>query len=149
MCIDSSVLIAHLVGDHPEHADGISALLHDGSMKKAQIFGSTLLFAEVMGGGFDSPPDLAMENQILQVLRNPETLTLIQTSVQVGMLARQIRRDLRLKTPDAVHLASAIAIGADFFMTIDVKDFPIGETVKGVQVTLPHPPSGEFTLPQE
>lgn len=148
VCIDSSVLIAYLSGDQPKHADGISALFHDGAIGKAKIFGSTLLFPEVLGGGFDAPPDLAMENQIFQVLRNPNTLTLIQASVQVGMIARELRRELHLKTPDAVHLASAIAVDADYFMTVDEDDFPIGESVKGVQIEFPHPPSGAFTLPE-
>src|SRR4051794_20815145 len=102
-----------------------------------------------MGGGFKTPPDLALENQIFQVLRNPETLTLVQVSVQVGMIARELRRELRLKTPDAVHLASAIAVDADFFMTVDEDDFPVGRTVKGVRIELPHPPSGDLTLPEE
>ena len=89
-----------------------------------------------------------MENRIFSVLRNPETITLIQTSVQVGMIARDLRRQFRLKTPDAVHVASAVFAQVDAFMTTDER-LPIGQVVRGVPVRLPESLTGKLVLPTE
>lgn len=146
VCIDSSVVIAYLNGDQPQHTDGIASLFHDARAKRVQLLGSTLLLAEVMGGGYDATPDLAMDNRIFGILRNPETITLIQASLQVGMIARDLRRELRLKTPDAIHVASAIFAGVDAFMTTDER-LPVGKVIKGVPVRFPESPSGNLVLP--
>ena len=148
VCLDSSVVISHLTGDHPEHAAGISGLLHDSDTGKVQLFGSTLLLVEVLGGGFSAPVDPVMENRILRLLRDPDTMTLVPTSVQVGLLSRELRREFRLESPDAIHLASAVFAGVDFFMTLDADDFPIGQEVRGVHVQLPQSPSGTLVLPE-
>jgi predicted nucleic acid-binding protein len=141
------VVISYVTGDHPEHAAGIAGLLHDSDTGKVQLLGSTLLLVEVLGGGLSAPVDPVMENRILRLLRDPETTTLIPTSVQVGLLAREVSRELRLKAPDAIHLASAVFVGADLFMTLDADDFPIGQEIRGVKVELPRSPSGTLVLP--
>lgn len=38
---------------------------------------------------------------------------------------------------DAVHLATAIKGGADFFVTQNIHDFPMGERVQGVEIVTP------------
>jgi predicted nucleic acid-binding protein len=135
-------VISHVVGDHPEHASGIAGLFHDSDTGRVQLFGSTLLLVEVLGGGFNAPVDPEMENRILRLLRDPATMTLIPSSVQVGMLARELRSEFRLEAPDAIHLASAVFVGVDLFMTLDADDFPIGREVRGVRIELPRLPSG-------
>lgn len=147
VCLDSSVVISYLVGDRPEHLPGMAGLFHDSDTGKVQLFGSTLLLAEVLGGGFSSAVDPEVENQTLRILRDPATMTLVPVSVQVGMLARELRREFRLETPDATHLASAVFAGVDSFMTLDTKDFPVGQVVRGVRVELPASPSGTLVLP--
>lgn len=42
----------------------------------------------------------------------------------------------KISTADALHLAAAVAVGSDFFMTYDGGQ-PIGHTVEGVQVIRP------------
>lgn len=142
------MVISYLVGNRPEHAAALAGLFHDSDTGKVQLFGSTLLLVEVLGGGFGTPVDQELENRILRILRDPATMTLVPLSVQVGMLARELSRDLRLKAPDATHLASAVFAGVDRFMTFDAKDFPMGSEVRGVRVELPASPSGTLVLPQ-
>lgn len=147
ICIDSGVVIARVTGDLPQHAAGIAGLWDDADHGRVQLFGSTWLLAEALGGGYSTPPNPAVEDLILRVLRDSESLTLIQTSVQVALIARELRRQLHLNTADAVHLASAVFVGAEFFMTTD-DDFPIGEQVLGVTVRFPESPHGTLVLPE-
>lgn len=141
------MVLSYLVGDRPEHVPAMTGLFHDSDGGKVQFFGSTLLLVEVLRGGFGSPVDPELENRILRILRDPATMTLVPVSVQVGMLARELSREHRLRTPDATHLASAALARVDSFMTLDEKDFPIGQVVRGVRIELPASPSGTLVLP--
>ena len=147
VAIDSVLLIARIIGDRPEYAHGIDSLFHEVDSNKVKLFGSTLLFPEVLGGGYDDPIDPIKENQIFSVLDNPSVITMVQVTRQVAVLARELRRELRLKAPDATHLASAVFAGVDIFMTADKNDFKIGTTVQGVQIALPGSAFGEEVLP--
>ncbi|WP_114558171.1 type II toxin-antitoxin system VapC family toxin [Desertihabitans aurantiacus] len=147
VAIDSGLLIARITGDRPEHAPGIATLFHEADSQKVKLFGSTLLFPEVLGGGYDDPVDPAKENAIFRVLDNPSVITMVQVTRQVAVLARDLRRELHLKTADATHLASAVFAGVDMFMTIDENDFTIGSTVRGVEIALPGSALGEDALP--
>lgn len=146
VAVDSGLLIARVIGDRPDHAAGIASLFHEVDTNKVKLFGSTLLFPEVLGGGYDDPVDAAKENAIFSVLDNPSVLTLVQVTRQVAVIARDLRRELHLQTPDAAHLASAIFAGVDIFMTID-EDFHVGTTVRGTRIELPGSALGEEVLP--
>lgn len=147
VAIDSGVLITRIIADRPEFVAGIASLFHEADSQKVKLFGSTLLFPEVLGGRYDDPVDQAKENAIFRVLDNPSVITMVQVTRQVAVLARDLRRELRLETPDATHLASAVFAGVDMFMTIDEKDFNIGSTVRGVEIALPGSALGEDALP--
>jgi predicted nucleic acid-binding protein len=146
VAVDSCLVICRIIGDRPEYTSGIASLFHEVDTGEVVLFGSTLLLTEVVGGGFADPPDLAKENQIRMILENPKTITLVQVTRQVALIARDLRASHRLKTPDAIHLASAIFADVDIFMTTDKKDFPIGETVHGVEVSLPRSAWGNEIL---
>lgn len=130
VAVDSGLVISRIIGDRPEHAAGIASLFHEVDTDQVQLFGSTLLLSEVLGGGFKDPVDPVKENAIFQVLDNPSVITLVQVTRQVAVQAREHRRTYHLETPDAIHLATAVFAEADIFMTIDT-DFPIGTRVNG------------------
>ncbi|MBB6173992.1 putative nucleic acid-binding protein [Nocardiopsis mwathae] len=44
----------------------------------------------------------------------------------------------RLRSNDAVHLASAVLTRCDHFFSWNKKDFPMGEQVEGVRVSEPY-----------
>lgn len=54
----------------------------------------------------------------------------------VGIWQGKGQEKKRLSAADALHLAAAIHLGADYFMTHDA-GFPIGQRVEGVLVTRP------------
>lgn len=137
IAVDSYTVVSHIIGDLPQHAEGIESLFHEVDSGHVALFGSTLLLVEVLGGKFTDPPDPAKENRILALLGNPAVITLAQVTRQVGMIARELGRTYKLRTADATHLATAVYVGADVFMTADEKDFPIGDTVHGVKISFP------------
>ena len=147
VAIDSGLLIARITGDRPEHEPGMASLFHEVDSRKVKLFGSTLLFPEILGGRYDDPVDALKENAIFGILDNPSVITMVQVTRQVAVLARELRRELRLKTADATHLASAVFADVDVFMTIDETDFNIGTTVRGVEIALPGSALGEDVLP--
>ena len=63
--------------------------------------------------------------------RTPE-LTLVSVDTGIGRLAAKLRAVYALRTPGALHLATAMIHGADFFLTNDHgfrKIDPTGERV--------------------
>lgn len=147
VCVDSCVVLAYLLGDQPQHAEGIRQLFYDVEAKKARLYGSILLLAEVLGGSAKGPTDPRMDERVGALLLNPASITLIQAGVQVGMVARGLRREFGLKVADSLHLASAVVAKVEVFSTTNSKDFPMGRTVQGVLVDFPRSPSGNGYLP--
>lgn len=84
--VDSGLVISHIIGDLPQHANGIQSLFHEVDSDRVLLYGSTLLLTEVLGGGFKEPLDAAKENQILALLENPNVITLAQVTRQVAIL---------------------------------------------------------------
>ena len=62
------------------------------------------------------------------------------------MVARQLRQQRVFGKADSIHLASAVAISVDYFMTTDNR-LPLGHTVMGVEISLPESPEGNLVLP--
>lgn len=147
VAVDSCVLINRFTADQPQFAAGTESLFHDVARGAVQLFGSTLLLVEVLGGRFSDLPDSAKESQIVGLLSDPRRITLVQTTFQVGVVARALRSKYHLAVADAVHLASAIFVGADVFATTNTKDFPVGDSVNGVRIELPRSPTGADVLP--
>lgn len=148
--VDSCVLICRLTGKETKYEDGITSLFHEVDSNQVELFGSMLLLTEVYGGGFKEAPDLAKENRVLTALNNPNLITLAQVTRQVATIARDLRRTYnKLKSADSVHLATAIAVEAGYFVTIDEDDFPIGQRVQGTLVMLPDSVLGTPVLPPD
>lgn len=61
----------------------------------------------------------------------------VDVDLVVAREARRLSRVHRLRGADAIHLASAIRATCDVLMTWNKKDFPIGQTVDGVEIRDP------------
>ncbi|MGH1565735.1 type II toxin-antitoxin system VapC family toxin [Mumia sp. DW29H23] len=94
--------------------------------------GSTLLLTETLALG---PDRLEERPRLLALL---DRLALSPVSADVAVMAAALRVRHRLKTPDALHLATAIAGGADRFVTNNRRDFGSGIT----EIDIVHPSGG-------
>lgn len=88
-------------------------------------FGSIVLLTETL------VPD-PVDSRLVAILAR---LELIVVNEQIATLAADLRRTYRLKTPDALHLASAIAAGADRFVTGNHRDFT--ERIREIDIVHP------------
>jgi len=116
--LDASVLVA-FVSDEPARAPVVRQVLVDAADGKLQVRTSTLSVAEVAYGVWDeaaAAPTAEDEAKIDRLWQPGSPLLLIEPSLAVMRLARDVIRRgkaaglAKLRSADAVHLASAMAM---------------------------------------
>jgi predicted nucleic acid-binding protein len=101
---------------------------HEG---KITIFGSELLLLETLVKPIQMG-DVILETSFRNLLLASREYRLVPISLEVIELAIRIRADDKLKTPDAIHAATALANGCSLFITND----PVFQRIKGLNVAL-------------
>jgi predicted nucleic acid-binding protein len=130
---DADVLIYAAVPGHPL-GRRVAAMFTAGPRSVADPpdgLGSTLLLPEVLGKPLR---DRAVDEvrTLSALLARLELRPLDRATAE---LATALCGSYRLRAADAAHLATAIAVGADRFITNNQRDFP--PTVTEIQVTYP------------
>jgi predicted nucleic acid-binding protein len=124
---DADALIYAAVPGHPLGRP-IAALI--GSPGPAGT-GSVLLLPEVLGRPLRD--GVAGEIRVLAALL--ARLDLRPVDLATAELATSLSARYNLKAADATHLATAVAVGADRFITNNQRDFP--KTITEVDITYP------------
>ncbi|WP_327047010.1 PIN domain-containing protein [Microbispora sp. NBC_01189] len=114
--LDSNALIGVLEA-HDGHEHVVQAL-ELARQRKLDLYVSTLSYVEVRGWGNADPYPPQRDKAALALLDSP-SLVSVEFSRGVGLKAREIAYTYRLKTPDAIHVASAIHAGAEVLFTRD------------------------------
>jgi len=147
ICWDSSVLISWLRGD--EDADRNRAtrtvVQHiEGGTSKLIV--STLLYVEVLESRM---PAGAIE-QFKKLMQNRQMIEIMAVDIRVAEKAQAIRNrgSRNLKTPDAVHVATAILAGAKLFHTFDDRLLRLSgsDEVDGLTITACEIPGTNLSL---
>ena len=116
--LDSAPIIYFLEG-HPKYAARLRPLFErhaDGRL----LFGvATITIAEVLTGPLASG-DEALAKRFRAVL---ESWQVVALTGDIAESAARLRASLKLKHPDAIQVASAIALNADALVTHE-RDFP-------------------------
>lgn len=120
ICWDSSVVIDWMLdrkSKNPERIPAIRSVFHEIEDGRLQLAVSALVHAEVLES--TTPAD-AMQ-KFRAFMNDAEMVDVIAVDVPIAEKAREIRdRALKkIKTPDAIHLATAIIGGAGVFHTFD------------------------------
>jgi predicted nucleic acid-binding protein len=130
LAIDSMVLIYHFE-DHPAFGPSAASLLHAAEEDRGQIVVSMLARLEVLvapqrqGRG-----DLCRRYR--EMFEGFPNLTVVAVDAEVVELASDLRAEHALRTPDAIHLATALHLAADAFVTEDRRHFP--DEIRGLPV---------------
>ncbi|MGL5857972.1 MAG: type II toxin-antitoxin system VapC family toxin [Angustibacter sp.] len=124
VAFDSDVLIYAAASDHPV-GERTRRILDDPALV-GRLVGSALLLPEVLA----KPLRTAHTEEVGALTRILSRLQLHPLDETTASLATSLAAQYRLKAPDAVHLATAVATGADLFLTHNTKDF----TAKIVEV---------------
>ena len=118
ICWDSSVLISWIRGD--EIADkrrAIETVVNSIERGTYKLAISTLIYVEVLER---TMPEGAIA-QFKKFMQNRQTLEIVAVDIRVAEKAQVIRNksSKTIRTPDAIHVATAIVCGAKLFHTFD------------------------------
>lgn len=127
---DADVLIYAAVPGHPL-GRRVAALIGSAPARAPAGAGSVLLLPEVLGKPLRD--GTASEVRILASLLG--RIDLRPADLATAELATSLSARYKLKAADATHLATAIAIGADRFITNNQRDFP--RTITEIDITYP------------
>ena len=127
---DADVLIYAAVPGHPL-GRRVASLIGSASALTPVGAGSVLLLPEVLGKPLRD--GAAGEIRILAGLL--ARLDLRPVDLATAELATSLSARYKLRAADATHLATAVAVGADRFITNNQRDFP--QTITEVDITYP------------
>lgn len=132
-----SMLFAYLLEDNPQFGPLVRQTLQRCYERKDTLLTSSLAVGELMAG-WKSGSAEAHKAEV--VLREMEFTFVGFDETCVATFAR-LRAEVRLKTPDAIHLACAAAARTDMFLTNDRQLLQRRLYVPGIQFI------GDFTQP--
>ncbi len=115
--VDSAPIIYFLEGN-PKLAPRFRPLFDRHAKGEIAFAVCTITIAEVLGGPLNAG-DEALVKRYRAVL---ESWQVVELSADIAESAARLRASLKLKLPDAIQAASAIAINADALVTHD-RDF--------------------------
>lgn len=143
---DSCVYLHVLLNQ--EHASECMKLLSAAERGDVQLIASRLVIAEVASYRNDRP-GYETAAELLERFLDTTGAEWVELDVMTAHDAARLSWDHKLRSADAVHLATATRRRADYFMSYD-GGFPFDQTVSGVQVTKPRivwTPTLEDTAP--
>lgn len=94
-------------------------------------FGAMLLLPELLV----KPTQLTSTGELQGLTACLARLSLVPLTSEVAALSVSLGANYRLKAPDAIHLASAVQVGAERFVTNNRKDF--GKEIVELKVIYP------------
>ncbi|HRW36207.1 MAG: PIN domain-containing protein [Acidimicrobiales bacterium] len=130
---DADVLIYAAVADHPLGRRVRALFPTEGPAAGAPTagIGSVLLVPELLSKPMRE--GTTVEQQALAALLG--RLDLRPVDARLAELATALAAAHRLRAADAVHLATAVSVGADRFITNNARDF--GKEIAEVEITYP------------
>jgi predicted nucleic acid-binding protein len=126
---DADVLVYAAIRGHP-YRRRVLALFQQGTRTPVGS-GSVLLLPEVLS----KPAREGATTELRVLARLLARLDLRPVDVATAELATELAAKYRLRAADATHLATAVNLGADRFITNNQRDFP--RSIVEVQVTYP------------
>lgn len=125
--VDSAPII-YLLEQHPKFAQRFRPLFERHDAGEIQLAVTTISIAEVLTG------PLSAGNEVLAKRYRAvmQSWQVVDLTAEIAESAARLRAGLKLKLPDAIQVASAIAIAADALVTHD-RDF---SAVKALTIIL-------------
>ncbi|MBD3280111.1 PIN domain-containing protein [Candidatus Dojkabacteria bacterium] len=117
VALDSNFLIYHIEGDE-SISSRTEELLNTWYGNGVQILMSVIAVTECFVDPFQRN-DLHTCKLYEDFFNHVENLSLVDMTKDIAMTAAKLRADYGIRTPDGLHLATAINSGADIFVTND------------------------------
>lgn len=103
---------------HPTYYQPAKNLFERIEKGKIEAVASTLVLTELLGPAFRTE-DSSSAQDVLRLLTHFPHLTLIEVDTNIAYEASRIRAETALRTPDALHLTTALLQKVDWFVTND------------------------------
>lgn len=117
IALDTAPFI-YFIEEHSEYISILTELFISNSKGKLPIVSSTITLLEVLVLPYKlGKADLAERYE--NILTGSDTISLIDVNKQISRIAAQLRAEYKLRTPDAIQIATAIYAKADCFITND------------------------------
>jgi predicted nucleic acid-binding protein len=114
--IDTAPII-YSVEKHPDYAPSLRPLWAASKSGEIQVITSELALLETLVGPLKhGDSELA---EVYSELLTATEMRLLPITLEVLTDAARLRADTNMKTPDAIHAATALAAGCDLFITND------------------------------
>jgi predicted nucleic acid-binding protein len=117
LALDTSAFIYHLEA-HPTHASRLRPIFRQIEGGRCRGVSSTLTFLEVLVQPYRTGDD-ERRAALAALLASFPGVTWIPLDLAVADRAASLRARYRLRTPDAIQLATAVHVSADVFLTND------------------------------
>jgi predicted nucleic acid-binding protein len=136
--VDSSVWVA-LLEDEEDRAEHVQRMLERAEAGEEQLLVSTITIGEVLKGPKANDPAMSEDRQrTFEDFLEAEYITLVSVDPAVARKARDIRREHpKLRTPDAIQIATAIVAGAGRLYTYDEDDLLPLDRYEGLEIIVP------------
>jgi predicted nucleic acid-binding protein len=118
--LDTAPLIFY-IEDHPTYADVLSPFFEAVKSGEIRVVTSTVTLLEVLVHPLQRG-DESLAHQYNDILLSSPYISTVPVTPATAQTAAELRAKSNLKTPDAIHLATAINHHADAFLTGD-RDF--------------------------
>ncbi len=114
---DSSCFI-YFLEDNPKFGDLAELIFESAEKNKIALIASVLVSVEVLTG-YRRANDYSAEQEFKQMLKDFPAIEIYEASNKLIDYIVDLRTKYGIKTPDAIHLATAIEHKADVFVTND------------------------------
>lgn len=113
-----TVSFVYFLERHPTYYRSAKDLFERIEKGKIEAVASTLILTELLVPAFRAE-DSSRAQEVLRLLTHFPHLTLIEVTASIASEASRIRAESSLRTPDALHLATALMQKVDWFVTND------------------------------
>ena len=109
----------YFVEQHPKYIDRMRSIFQQVNQGLPQVITSVITLTEVLVMPIEKDQERYQREYRAMLLRT-KAITIVPVSVAIAEQAAHLRAKYRLRTPDAIHLATALALNRDAFLTNDL-----------------------------
>ncbi len=117
--LDTAPLI-YFIEKHPEFHPRVRPFFHAMHQGVFEVVTSTITITEVLVHPIRQN-NAALAATYRDILQSAEHLRTVPVTLEIAETASHLRAEHSIRTPDAIQVATAIAMKADFFLTNDIQ----------------------------
>lgn len=106
--------------DNPNYSDKLEKIFTDIQDGNNEAFMSIITFMEILVKP-KKDNNVFIENRYKLMLTNYPNLSIVNMEYNIADIASRLRANYKIKTPDAIIVATGIAMNVDYIITNDIR----------------------------